>query len=58
MRSEVLLEVPKLVKEIGLRSDSIDFGWVIFPSGNTSADFHSLGTSPFLIDALKMEQTG
>jgi hypothetical protein len=31
---------------------------VIFPSGKTSADFHNLGTSPFLIDALKMEQTG
>ena len=46
------------VKDIGLRSESIDCGWGVFASGRTSALFQSLGTWPSLMKELKMEQTG
>ena len=46
------------VKDIGLRSESIDCGWGVFASGRTSALFQSLGTWPSLMEELKMEQTG
>ena len=37
------------VKDIGLRSESIDCGWGDFASGRTSALFQSLGTWPSLM---------
>ena len=40
------------VKDIGLRSESTHGGWGIFPSGRTSALFHSLGTLPSLMEEL------
>ena len=46
------------VKDIGLRSESIDCGWGVFASDRTSALFQSLGTWPSLMEELKMEQTG
>ena len=36
----------------------MDLGCETFPKGKTSADFHNLGTLPFLIDALKIEEIG
>ena len=32
------------IREIGLRSVSIDRGWEIFPNGSTSDHFHNEGT--------------
>ena len=46
------------VKDIGLRSESIDCGWGVFASGRTSALFQNLGTWPSLMEELKMGQTG
>ena len=54
--SRILLRTA--VREIGLRSVSMDLGCEIFPKGKMSADFHNLGTLPFLIDALKIEEIG
>ena len=46
------------VKDIGLRTESIDCGSGVFASGKTSVLFQSLGTWPSLMEELKMEQTG
>ena len=46
------------VRDMGLRSVSIDFGLGIFPNGKTSVLFHNLGTWPSLIEELNMEHTG
>ena len=46
------------VRDMGLRSVSIDFGQGIFPNGKTSALFHNLGTWPSLIEELNMKHTG
>jgi hypothetical protein len=54
--SRILLNTA--VREIGLRSVSIDFGLEIFPNGRTSAHFHSPGTRPSLMEELNMEHTG
>jgi hypothetical protein len=54
--SRILLNTA--VRDIGLRSVSIDFGLEIFPNGRTSAHFHSPGTRPSLIEELNMEHTG
>ena len=53
--SRILLNTA--VKDIGLRSVSIDFGLEIFPNGRTSAHFHSPGTRPSLMEELNMEHT-
>ena len=46
------------VRDIGLRSVSMDRGCGIFPKGRTSAHFHNDGQWPSLIDELKMELIG
>lgn len=46
------------VKEIGLRSESIDWGRGTFPKFRTSSYFHREGTHRSLIDELKIELTG
>lgn len=46
------------VKEIGLRSESIDWGRGTFPKFRTSSYFHREGTHRSLIGELKIELTG
>jgi len=45
-------------KEIGLRSDEINFGGCTFGAGITMADFHISGTVPSLSDALNTAVKG
>jgi hypothetical protein len=46
------------VRNIGLRSGSMDRGCGIILKGSTSAHFHNDGKWPYLIDELKMELIG
>ena len=45
------------MSEIGLKSDSTDFGLGVFARGRTSAHFHK-GTLPCLIEALNIVAIG
>ena len=54
--SRILLNTE--VRDIGLRSVSMDFGIGIFRNGRTSALFHNLGNKLSLIEELNMEHTG
>ena len=46
------------VREIGLRSLSIESGWGTVPTGKTLAHFHREGMWPWLIEELNIEHTG
>ena len=46
------------MSEIGLKSDSTDFGLGVFARGRTSAHFHNKGTLPCLIEALNIDAIG
>jgi hypothetical protein len=52
------VELNTAVRDIGLRSVSIDRGCGIFPKGRTSAHFRNDGKWLSLIDELKMELIG
>lgn len=47
-----------VIKEMGLRSVSIDRGCGVLPKGKTLAHFHKDGTQPSLIEELNMDDTG
>lgn len=46
------------VRKIGLSSLSTDLDFGTFAKGKTSAHFHSVGSEPSLMDALKIDQMG
>ena len=46
------------MSEIGLKSDSTDFGLGVFARGRTLAHFHNKGTLPCLIEALNIDAIG
>ena len=46
------------VREIGLRSLSIERGWGTLPRGRTLLHFHRERTWPWLIEELNIEHTG